>query len=207
MKTKMVSRAGIAILAMSIPVSCGYHDPHDDHDDTTSDEPPTDVQASTLTTVDQLWWRGLSQNDRNQVILDRTSQDIGNYVGLNCKLWVQNVVSGASRHAASVPPTSPDANGWVWTPNAYAVRVYANINTAQPGWIVQMNRRNSSGGITPHTAIVVGRSSYGIYWVDSNYAIVPDNVVRLHSESFADFDRATYISGAYRYSMYYVSGG
>ncbi len=205
MKRKMFVRVVFISMVATAPISCGYQDFSEEETDVPHENTETDQQSFTL--ADQAWWRNLSQMERNQVILDRTSRDIGVYVGVNCKLWTQRVVAEASRGVVSVPTTYPDAYGWTWNYSPYAVRVYADIRTVQPGWIVQMNRWNTSGGVTPHTAIVVGRSSYGLYWVDSNYAVVPDNVVRLHSESFTDFEHATFIYGTYRYSMYYVSGG
>ncbi len=206
MKRNVLSRVIFAALAVGIPVSCGYQEPPSEEESAPAELTGTSEQAATI--QDQDWWRSLSQMERNQAILDRSARDINMYVGLNCKQWVQRVVADASRGVVWVPTTYPDAYGWTWNSSKYAVRVYMDIRTVQPGWIVQMNRWGRNGGITPHTAIVVGRSTDGIYWIESNYAPkFDDNTVRLRSETFADFERATFINGTYRYSMYYVRGG
>jgi hypothetical protein len=172
------------------------------------ESPPDDDVTGTeqaLTSADYAWWRGLSQIERNQAILDRAYRDLDRNVGVQCKPWVQWVVSEASRGVATVPLTAPNAYGWYWQPGRYATRVYTNIRNVRPGWIVQMNLRFANGSVGPHTAIVVGVASSGVYWVESNYAV--PNTVKLRFQSYADFERLTYISGQYRYSVYYINGG
>lgn len=170
--------------------------------------PPDDevgVAEQELTSADYAWWRGLSQIERNQAILDRAYRDLDRNVGVQCKEWAQRVVSAASRGVAVVPLTAPDATGWYWRAGKYATRVYTNIRNVRPGWIVQMNLRLTNGGTGPHTAIVVGVAASGVYWVESNYAV--RNTVQLRFQTFADFERQTYINGQYRYSVYYINGG
>lgn len=177
----------------------------------TGESPPDDtfaVAEQPLTAADVAWWRGLTQIERNQAILDRAYRDIGIDVKMQCKPWVQRVVPDASRGVATVPATSPDPAGWYWQMNAYAIRYYGNIRYVKPGWIVQMNLKKTDGTITPHTAIVVGVSSSGVNWIDSNfYSKTQPNVVTVHFMTFTDFERITYINGQYKYSLYYIGGG
>lgn len=160
-----------------------------------------------VTSADAAWWRGLTQAERNQVILDRAARDTDRYVNQECKEWVRTVVLDASRGSVNVPPTCPTATGWYWCSGAGTVGLSVNIRNVQPGWIVQMRRRHASGTYGPHTAIVVGRSSYGVAWIDSNfYESTQPRVVKVHYESFADFDRATCVNGWCYYSVYYIGG-
>jgi hypothetical protein len=172
-----------------------------------ADAPPdVEVASQPLSAADAAWWRGLGQSGRNQVILDRAARDINQPVGVQCKPWVQRVVTDASRGAATVPTTAPDPAGWYWQPNAYAIRYYGSISAVRPGWIVQMNLRKADGTISPHTAIVVGVSTSGIFWIESNYDSKHPNTVYTRFQTFADFERQTYINGQARYSLYYIGG-
>lgn len=183
-------------------MGCG---PEPESDDPDSDQIEGD-QKSLVTYADITWWRGLSQAARNQLILERAYRDLGVNVGKNCKEWVQlSVVPGASRGVASVPATYPNPDGWTWYWGPYATVQYTNIRQAQPGWIVQMEIPLKAGGRTPHTAIVFGRSATGIYWLDSNWR--GDTTVRLHFQTFAEFESWTLVNGTYRYSVYSISGG
>lgn len=164
-------------------------------------------------------WRALSQTARNQVILDRTAQDLGKVVGIQCKPWVSKVVSEASTGVASVTQTvtSPtnmttNSSGWaLYQPSAYTIGMSTNIRNVQPGWIVQMRLHDKTTHVftNPHTAIVVGKTSTGVNFVDSNYVdhkITP-NKVGTHFMSFTDFEALTLENGVYQYSVYYIGGG
>ena len=160
-------------------------------------------------------WKALSQASRNQLILDRTAQDIGNNVGIECKPWASKVVNEASTGVASLTQTvtSPtnmttNAYGWgLYQPHTYTVGMSVDIRNVQPGWIVQMRLHNPTthAFISPHTAIVAGKTSTGVTFVDSNY--VGTNTVGTHFMSFTDFESRTYENGVYQYSVYYVGGG
>jgi hypothetical protein len=164
-------------------------------------------------------WKALSQTSRNQLILDRTAKDIGKVVGIQCKPWVSKVVLEASTNVASVTQTvtSPtdmttNAEGWaLYQPHAYAIGMSSNIRDVQPGWIVQMRLHNSTSHAftNPHTAIVVGKTSTGVNFVDSNFVNhkTAPNTVGTHFMSFTDFEAQTLENGVYQYSVYYISGG
>lgn len=155
------------------------------------------------TDADRAWWRSLSQGARNQAILDRAAKDIGKYVGLNCKKWVQKVVPEASRGVVTIPQTLPyaDGSGWYWDYSPYVVGMSGGIRAVQPGWIIQMNWLLGEGW-TPHTAIVVGKTSTGVYLIESNWCNPPCYKVNLRWVSFTDFD-----AKAFRYTVYYITGG
>ncbi|TAN58324.1 hypothetical protein EPN15_01445 [Patescibacteria group bacterium] len=157
--------------------------------------------AHSATEANKAWWRNLSQGARNQAIVDRAAQDIGKYVGLNCKKWVQQVVPAASRGVVNIPLTLPEADGWYWDYSPYVVGMSGGIRAVQPGWIIQMNWLLSKGW-TPHTAIVVGKTSTGVYLVESNWCDPPCYKVGLRWVSFTDFD-----AKAFRYTVYYITGG
>jgi hypothetical protein len=61
----------------------------------------------------------------------------------------------------------------------------------------------------PHTAIVAGKTSTGVNFVDSNYVDhkTTPNKVGTHFMSFTDFEALTLENGVYQYSVYYIAGG
>lgn len=153
------------------------------------------------TDADRAWWRSLSQGVRNQAIVDRAAQDIGKYVGLNCKRWVQDIVPQASHGVVTIPQTLPyaDGSGWYWGYSPYVVGM-SGIRAVRPGWAVQMNWILSNGTWTPHTFIVIGVTSSGMYVAESNWA--KSLSVTTRYVSFTEFEVK-----AFRYSVYYITGG
>lgn len=141
-------------------------------------------------------WHALPQWQRNQAIVDATYRDLDGYGG-QCKVWAQNVVWRASKYHVWLPPNAPDAYGWYWRQDQHTVGMSKIIEHIRPGEIIQMHWRKADGAITPHTAIVVGVSSFGMYWVDSNF--VQRLTVGLHRVSYGEFR-----SRAVSYSVYYV---
>lgn len=204
MRTSVLSKLFFTLFILGATPSCGGEAEPDAPSGVSPDESSPDTSPSAEISALYSWWGSLSQSARNAAILDRGYRDIGRYVGTECKGWVQRVVAEASRGAATVPYTYPNAYGWSWYWNSSAIGISTNIRYVQPGWIVQMNRWLPGGGITPHTAIVVGRSAYGVYWIESNFSA--SNTVSLRFERFEDFERATYIYGVYRYTVYYIGG-
>lgn len=192
-------------IALLTSVSCGGESYLDDENEVGVSE--QEITASQ--------WKAASQSTRNQMILDRAARDIGRYVGIQCKPWVSKVVSDASSGTATVSPTvtSPwntkvDPYGWALSPSsAYTIGMSTDIRNVQPGWIVQMRLHNpvTHAFTYPHTAIVAGRTTTGVNFVDSNY--VATNTVGTHFMTFADFEAKTYENGAYQYSVYYIGGG
>ncbi len=162
-----------------------------------------DALVSTPISADVLWWKQLSQTDRNRTILNQATVDDGKNVGLQCKTWVQQrVVPNASRSVAIIPATCPDANGWIWCLGGNAVGISTSPQNFKSGYIVQMNIKRADGSITPHTSIVYAIDAYGIWWIDSNYVAV--NTVGMHYQTFLAFLSSVYIGGQYKYSTYYV---
>lgn len=125
-------------------------------------------------------WHSWSQSARNQHILDETYSYVNDYVGQSCKVWVQTIVSDASGGAATVPPNHPSL--YMWYSGDDVAGRSGPIEFAVPGEIVQMLL---SDGVTPHTAIVLGISSGGITFVESNWQ--NDEVVRIRNVPFSTF--------------------
>lgn len=157
----------------------------------------------------QAWWRGLTQVERNRLILFRAAEDIDRPVGKNCKEWARQAVYDASRGVVSVPPTVNGGYGWYWESGSrHAIGMRTNIRNVRPGWIVQMRIPDGQGGITPHTAIVYALQGDGLWWIESNYFSRTDpNAVHLRFQSFADFERQVSRNGTQEFSVYYVGGG
>ncbi len=166
-----------------------------------ADNDQLQTQASA---ADVQWWRNLSQADRNMIILQRAYRDNGQYVGLNCKMWAQKVVSDASRGVVTLPQTLPTAEGWYYTYSPYLVGMSGGIRSVQPGTIIQMRYKWASGTITVHTMFVTWRSSTAFGVIESN---VPAGSLTVGTRnnaalSFSDFER-----NVQQYSCYYVIGG
>lgn len=195
--------AVLALLAVLF-LGCGVDDDDqfyaNEWDDDTEDEWGEVDQAAT--SGDVAWWRGLTQTTRNQLILNQAGRDLGKNVGLQCKPWVQRVVSLASKGVATVPATCPNSSGWYWCAGGNAVGLSMPIQNVKPGYIVQMNIKLAGGGTGPHTAIVYLVDSGGIWWLDSNF--VGTNKVGLHYQTFATFLNSVNIGGSYKYSVYYI---
>lgn len=159
-------------------------------------------QLQESATSDQVaWWRNLTQSQRNAAIVSRGYADNGKYVGLNCKEWARKVVYDASKTVVWLPSTLPDANGWYFAPSSYlygCLSVYC-ISAVKPGYIVQMQWRQQSGAITPHTMIVTGVTSTGFSVIESNW--IASNTVGTRSITFNDFYK-----NVVKASMYYVVG-
>ena len=62
-------------------------------------------------------WHDLPQWSRNTAIYLAAYGDLNKYVGWNCKDWVRQVVLRASGGQVTIPPTSPNADGWSWFPS------------------------------------------------------------------------------------------
>lgn len=145
------------------------------------------------------WWNSLSQAQRNQLIVSRGLQQLGQVTGQNCKEWVRTVVNNASVGAVLLPSTRP--NGWQWYGNVHVRLVAQNACPAnlQSGQIVQM--RLTSG--LPHTAIIYSCSSWGMTWLDANWVNYnnPVGQVALHSLSWSQF-----YAQATNFSFYEIIG-
>jgi hypothetical protein len=159
-------------------------------------------QAVTQSTI--AWWKGLWQTSRDTLIFWRATSDLTNppkYVGLDCKDWARKVVSDASQGVVSLPSTST-VSDWTWGASPYVQNV-GSIYGVVSGNIVQMHR-NSTG---VHTAIVYGNDGKTITWIDSNWSTPPDDKVREHSETIANFISAVTSGGVQKYTAYRITGG
>lgn len=122
------------------------------------------------------WWL------TNQRILDRAYRDINRDVGVQCKPWVRNVVRDAV--GVYIPPTANGSIGWYWNYSPDVVSWCGRVEYASPGQILQM----WLGAWKPHTAIIVGMSPSGMYWIDSNWDTrYRPNHVLLHWLSYSYF--------------------
>lgn len=125
-------------------------------------------------------WHDLTQDQRNQAIVNRAFNDLYTYQG-SCKVWAQNVVWSASSNAVWLP-TTIDPPGCFWNYSSYVISVSTNIRYVLPGQILQMHLK--SGNI--HTAIVSGVYSNGVVFIESNW--FGDGYVNLRYVSFTDFE-------------------
>jgi hypothetical protein len=155
--------------------------------------------------ADKDWWKNRGQANRNIDILTRAYKDNGKNVGIQCKPWVQKVVSEASRGVVAVPTTTDSATGWKWNSSKYVKSLGSDINSAMPGDIVQMNIKGKDGVPGPHTAIVSARILSTIWWIDSNY--VGTNIVGVHDQTVAKFLSSVTIDGVQKYTVYRITGG
>lgn len=143
--------------------------------------------------------RLLTQQQRNEAIASRALQDLNRNVGLNCKEWARKVVKEASGNVVLLPQTLPNASGWYWADSPYVVGMSGGIRGVQRGWVVQTNWRLSNGTITPHTFIVLSRTSSGVNIIESNWAA--PLTVKQRYVSFATFEAQVPL-----YSSHYIIG-
>lgn len=104
-------------------------------------------------------WHDLSQSQRNQKILQRAYQDLGQKKG-QCKPWVQDVVFAASNGAVYPPKNHPLKDRWRNDPkntdSEYCIGRCGPITSASPGEIVQVRwKANVNPPDNLHTFIVV----------------------------------------------------
>lgn len=164
-------------------------------------EPADSVKPPVLAQV-TISWSSMTQTERNMAILYRADRDNGRFVNLNCKEWVRRVVLDASGGLVYLPQTLPNESGWYFASSRYLVGMCGGIRSVNQGWIVQMNWRRNDGVIVPHTLIIAGRSSSGIYVIECNWCMNNCMTVAYRWISFTDFE-----ARAVRYSCYYVTGG
>ncbi len=144
------------------------------------------------------WWHGLSQSQRNTEILNTALDQVGDYTGLQCKAWVQDVVDEASDGVVN-PPQNQNDYTWYTSSNVRVLPRPFPIDAVQPGQIIQMRWRNHDGSIHPHTAIVKNKTSTKMTWVDCNWN--GDETVRVHTIYFSDFYWAV---NGYNYNVYEI---
>jgi hypothetical protein len=213
MKTRFVWLASLllAVGLLSLMVGC------DRKEQTVSaptpvqvDQPDSSVpsgEAEKATTAQKAWWRGLSQAGRNNAIVTRAYQDNNRNVGQNCKIWARAVVLAASQTVVNLPGTLPTENGWYFADSPYLVGMCGGIRSVQPGWIVQTNWKLADGSITPHTFIVVSRTSSGVNIIECNWTPL---TVTTRFVPFTVFEGSVNPPKAPevpRYTCYYVIGG
>lgn len=124
-------------------------------------------------------WTSLTQAQRNQALIDYGLPLVGTHGG-QCKVFVRNVVKGASSAAGgpqrNIPSTQPPPNNYMWDYDPvnfpYVVGLSAPIQNVQLGWILQL--RMFSG--TPHTFIVSDKNNNGVWMLDSNWSSPGDEM-------------------------------
>lgn len=138
-----------------------------------------------------IWWHdGLTQAQRDANIL-RVAQSYpdGKFVGVECKQWVRDVVSIASKKSVVVPATS--GYEWIWWPSPDVEALFCDRWDGvpwPPGQILQAQVRAKSGGTLPHTMIVVSANAWGVTVIESNWQ--GDQKVRRRTCSWVDFKRS-----------------
>ncbi len=179
----------------------------------TSAVTPTDNTVNPLDSVegqkDQLQpmaatktWSQYTQAERNMAIVYRAYDNIGQYVGQNCKEWVRTVVYSASNGMVTLPATLPNASGWYFGYSRYLVGMSGGITSVHQGSLVQMRWRLDNGTITPHTMIILYRASNGVMVIESNWC--QSNCMRVNTRfiTFTEFN-----SHVVNYTTYTVTGG
>lgn len=146
------------------------------------------------------WWHSvLAQSDRDDLIIARAMEDEDQVLeGVECKLWVQNVVAAASLGTVEVPLTAdgsgdPDPNGYRWqtSDDVDGYNDSVTIANVERGMIIQMNL-----GSLPHTLIVTDVDETSFYFIDCNRHYMSEpNKVLTGQWTFSNF--ATQTSGLY----------
>jgi hypothetical protein len=135
-------------------------------------------------------WHDWSQMERNQAIVDETANWDDGDDGGQCKIWVQEIVYDASG-SGLIPLNSNDACEWQY--GAYVIGRSGYIEYASPGEIIQMDLGDNS----PHTAIVIANSSYGVIFRESNWNLDEEVGTRYVSYS-------TFYNQVECFTIYYV---
>lgn len=141
----------------------------------------------------QVGWHGLTQIQRNALILNRAQQDNGRYTGMSCKVWVQNVVRSASGNVVNVPT---NANDYTWNSSNPSSDVYRYPQPFpqrgfRPGMIIQMRWHNNNGTFSPHTAIVMNRTSSGMTFIECNWTPSGGQTVNTRTITYNNFYEKT----------------
>ncbi len=148
-------------------------------------------RAQAQTAADAYWWHyRLSQSQRDAAVL-RTAQSFADnaFVGMSCKVWVQQaVVYPGSFRVVWLPLNSGFDWLWQWSADVETVAV-DNWNSVNwpPGEIIQAQVRTVSGGLSPHTMIIVSANSAGVNVIECNWR--NDGRVRRRYVSWADLQR------------------
>ena len=171
---------------------------------TASDNGNGMVTALTLT------WSQMTHAQRTEAIITRANQDNG-YVfpNLECKTWVQTVVTSASGGAAVIPQNQ---NNYTWYTNSSVAwpSQYSCIpvENAQRGWMIQMSFRNTSDHsiINPHTIIIENVYSTYMDIIDCNLDPPSGHKVSHRTMTYQYFyDHAYDANGnSHVYNLYYV---
>lgn len=111
-------------------------------------------------------WHNLTSAEKEARIICEAFVDLGDYVGLSCKEWVRAVVTRASYNHVPLPATASNLYSWQADYTGHIMGYSKAIQNTVTGDIIQMKRNNG----TPHTAIVTGKTSSGMYWIHSNWS-------------------------------------
>lgn len=150
------------------------------------------------------WWHNiLTQTGRNASIVNETRKYWNcQYVDVECKPWVQNVVWGASKKVVWLPQNDPYCDWrWVWSPNVEVVASdrWSSIPMA-PGLIIQAQVKYSRWPYTsPHTMIVTSANASSITVVEANYGA--GNALRVNRRTIS---WAAFKANVLHYTLYRV---
>ncbi|MCK5285772.1 MAG: hypothetical protein KAJ58_00930 [Candidatus Pacebacteria bacterium] len=133
-------------------------------------------------------WHKLTQEERDNFIIQRAYGDQDKFVGESCKEWVRTVIKSASKKAVIIPPTiTPKDSCWYNSPNITIAT--KKLCAVQIGHVLQMDLARSR---FPHTAIVIGKGLYGLVLIEANWDRTPadgtDAYVRRRYVSFTTFN-------------------
>jgi hypothetical protein len=134
--------------------------------------------TATPTTSDKIWWAGLTEYQRGQLIVAKARSYVGSTTfaqRCNCKEAVRRWVLEGSRNVVYIPSTLANNYEWASSP---VVRMVTNSRTARMGngavtlgYIIPGDMIQMSLPASPwlHTLIVQSVSSSGIVVVEANY--------------------------------------
>ena len=136
------------------------------------------------------------QIEATNKFIKRALKDVGRYVGLNCKNWARIVIKDASGGKIILPPTHPDAYGWLLARYNKIERIDGDvaelINMVTAGDIIQMNWKPGM----PHTAIVLRIDKDWLEFIESNWK--EKETVFTRKMKINDFIKKTFKYSVYR---------
>lgn len=165
-------------------------------------------------------WHGYTQKKRNGLIIAEAFEDLYDPPRLNpygkdveCKGWVQYIVSRASDGAVWPPSNTQNGYGDAWEgcpdKKLYVGR-RSRISKVEAGDIIQMHYQTAkkqpapiNAYYIPHTAIVsrIIGNGFAMEWIDNNWK--GDKFVRKHTVTFETFlDKTTDVG--LNYNVYYI---
>jgi hypothetical protein len=112
----------------------------------------------------------------------------GTFTGVSCKVWIQQVVYQASAKVVWLPTNSSTDWMWQWSFDVEALATDRWDGVDWPsGCIIQAQVRTATGGVLPHTFIIVSVDRFGATFIECNWK--GDSRVRRRTESWLTLQR------------------